>query len=166
MSAGSRWLPAYVGLGSNLADPEQQVRGALEELGSLPETRLVTHSRLYRSPPMGPVAQTDFINAVAALVTRLPPRVLLAALQGIEDAHGRDRTEIRWGPRTLDLDLLLVADLRLDESPVRLPHPGVHERNFVLYPLAEIAPALMVPGQGRVAQLAARCPRGELALLE
>ena len=153
--------PAYVGLGSNLAGPEAQVRRALEGLGRLPRTRLLAASRLYRSPPMGPADQPDYVNAVAAVETDLPPLELLDALQALETAQGRVRGE-RWGPRTLDLDLLLYGRLELDHPRLRLPHPGLYGRNFVLYPLAELAPDLEVPGAGPLAALLARCPRDGL----
>ena len=151
------WRPAWVALGSNLDAPDEQVRGAFDEIGRLPEVRLVARSPLYRSPPMGPADQPDFVNAVAGLVTRLGPSELLQALHGIERAHGRRRSEsARWGPRTLDLDLLVHGQTVCDEPGLTLPHPGIGERNFVLLPLASVAPDLVIPGLGRVATLAQR----------
>ena len=147
---------AFVGLGANLGEPAQTLRDALRELDALPETRLLRASRLYRTPAWGGVAQPDYINAVAMLQTALPARGLLDALLAIERMHGRDRArETRWGPRTLDLDLLLHGDARVDEPGLRVPHPHLHERAFVLLPMAEIAPDAVVPGVGRVRELAA-----------
>lgn len=156
---------AHIGLGSNLAGPAQQVRRALAELAALPESRLLRHSGLYRSPPLGPQDQPDYVNAVAALATRLAPLALLDALQALETGHRRVRSE-RWGPRTLDLDLLLYGNRRLDLPRLQVPHPGLPLRNFVLYPLAEIDPQLEIPGHGPLAELLARCPRGALQSLE
>lgn len=159
-------VPAYVGLGSNLGDPVAQLRGALAALEQLPATRLVARSSFYRNPPMGPPEQPDFVNAVAGLLTTLPARELLAALQAIEDAQGRRRDGPRWGPRTLDLDLLAYGDLRLDSEALTLPHPGLAERPFVLVPLHEIAPGLRLPGGATIAHLAAAADRGGLARLD
>jgi 2-amino-4-hydroxy-6-hydroxymethyldihydropteridine diphosphokinase len=150
------WQPAYVALGSNLADPARQVKAAFESLARLPGTRLIARSRLYRSAPLGPQDQPEFVNACAGLLTQLGPEELLDALVGIERALGKKPPPVRWGPRVIDLDLLLYASERRRDARLVLPHPGLPERNFVLYPLAEIAPTLMVPGQGRVAELAAR----------
>jgi 2-amino-4-hydroxy-6-hydroxymethyldihydropteridine diphosphokinase len=147
---------AFVGLGANLGEAAQTLREALRELDALPATRLLRASRLYRTPAWGVQAQPDFVNAVAMLETALPPRDLLDALLALERAHGRDRThETRWGPRTLDLDLLVHGDAHIDEPGLRVPHPHLHERAFVLLPLAEIAPDAIVPGAGRVRELAA-----------
>lgn len=150
------WHPAYIGLGSNLESPLQHVRSAFEALAELPDTVLVLRSSLYRSAPLGPANQPDFINAVAALLTRLPPVELLSRLQAIETAHGRQRDTLRWGPRTLDLDLLSYGRVRLDSTELVLPHPGIAERNFVLLPWQEIAPWYRVPGLATVAELAGR----------
>src|SRR5690606_5423761 len=150
MSAGeSLWVPAYVGVGSNLGDPAARVRAAFEALAGIPDTQLVATSRLYRTAPFGPVAQGDFINAVAGLLTRLDAAALLAQLRGIETAAGRVR-EQRWGPRTLDLDLLVFGDARIDSPELTVPHPGIAERVFVLAPLQDLAPTLEGPGLGRV----------------
>lgn len=156
---------AWIGLGSNLEAPETQVLRAIEELARLPETRLSRRSGLYRNPPMGPVPQPDFVNAVVALETRLAPFALLDALQAIEQVHGRVRAE-RWGPRTLDLDVLLYGGRVIDEARLRVPHPGLHERAFVLYPLAEIAPDLIIPGRGPLAECLAQCPADGLVRID
>ncbi|MHB8424479.1 MAG: 2-amino-4-hydroxy-6-hydroxymethyldihydropteridine diphosphokinase [Gammaproteobacteria bacterium] len=151
-------VAAYIGLGSNLERPAAQVQRAFTELSALPETRLVARSRLYRSRPLGPPNQPDYINAVAALQTRLQPLSLLRALRAIECQHGRQReTDLHWGPRTLDLDMLVYGDATLHTPELILPHPGVHERSFVLYPLTEVAPALVIPGHGPVLLLRDRC---------
>lgn len=134
---------AYIGLGSNLEQPQQQVITALTELDQLPNTRLVKQSRLYASDPMGPPDQPDYINAVALLETSLSAMELLAHCQSIEADHLRRRL-IRWGPRTLDLDILLYNQEVSDDPVLTLPHPGVHERNFVLLPLMDLNPELKV----------------------
>jgi 2-amino-4-hydroxy-6-hydroxymethyldihydropteridine diphosphokinase len=150
-----RWQPAYIGVGSNLEDPRAQVLAAIERLGRMPRTRLVLVSGLYRSRPFGPVAQPDFVNAVAGLLTQLEPPALLSELKAIESSMDRPERHERWGPRIIDLDLLAVGAERRQEPELTLPHPGIVERNFVLYPLAEIAPDLQLVGVGRVADLAA-----------
>ncbi|MDA8349459.1 MAG: 2-amino-4-hydroxy-6-hydroxymethyldihydropteridine diphosphokinase [Pseudomonadota bacterium] len=156
-----RWRPAYVGLGSNLEDPARQVLGAWARLGALPETRAVVRSPLYGSRPLGPVAQPDFVNAVAGLLTQLEPEALLQALLATETALGRRRDGPRWGPRRIDLDLLVLGREQRSAGTLTLPHAGIVERNFVLYPLADIAPDLDVPGLGRVSELKARlAPEG------
>jgi 2-amino-4-hydroxy-6-hydroxymethyldihydropteridine diphosphokinase len=143
-----------------------QLRTALEELAALPMTRLVAYSRMYASAPMGPPDQPDYVNAVAGLLTQHAPNDLLGALQAIESRHGRDRSGPRWGPRTLDLDLLAYGQSELHTPALELPHPGLHERAFVLVPLAEVAPSLRIPGHGLVAALAARCDPAGLAVLD
>lgn len=156
---------AFIGLGSNLADPLAQVRQALVELESIPGTRLSARSSLYRTSPVGLLDQPDFINAVASVQTTLSPPMLLAALLAIEGRHGRKRT-IRNAQRTLDLDLLLYGEEVLDSDGLTLPHPRLHERAFVLAPLAEIAPGVLVPGQGRVVDLLARTDRGGVSRID
>ncbi|HKJ76003.1 MAG TPA: 2-amino-4-hydroxy-6-hydroxymethyldihydropteridine diphosphokinase [Gammaproteobacteria bacterium] len=141
----------YIGLGSNLAGPEDQIRRAFRALAKLPESRLVGQSSLYRSAPMGPPGQPDYVNAVAVLDTRLDPEALLDALQAIEAAHHRRRDGERWGPRTLDLDLLLFGDEQIDEPDLTVPHPEMTKRGFVLYPLLELEPGLHIPGEGPAA---------------
>ncbi len=150
------WQPAYIGIGSNLDDPREQVRRALAGLRALASTRLVRVSRLYRSKPFGRVPQPDFINAAAGVLTQLDPRSLLGELHAMERAFGRPAEHERWGPRVIDLDLLVFGRERREEPGLILPHPGIVERNFVLYPLADLAPDLDVPGLGRVAELKGR----------
>lgn len=155
MHEPASWIPAYIGLGSNLDDPPAQLARALAALARLPSSRLVAASGFYRNPPLGPQDQPWYVNAVAALLTRLGPQALLVALKGIEAAQGRQRRpDDRWGPRVVDLDLLLYGSLRVDEPGLVVPHPGIAERNFVLFPLLEIAPAVRVPGRGRAVELA------------
>jgi len=149
-------MPAYVALGSNLDDPHAQVERAFHALAELPGTRCVLRSSLYRSKPFGPVEQPDFVNAAAGLLTALAPGRLLAALQDLETRLGRAPPVVRWGPRRIDLDLLVHGATRSDTVDLRLPHPGIAERAFVLVPLAEIAPDLDVPGVGRVRALLSR----------
>ena len=153
MTGADSRQPAYVGIGSNLADPRQQVEQAIAALQTIPQTSLVARSSLYRSAPFGPVAQPDFMNAVAALTTGLDVADLLRRLQAIEDQQGRVRGE-RWGPRVIDLDLLVFADAIIATEDLTVPHPGIAGRNFVLLPLQEIAPDLIIPGLGRVADIA------------
>lgn len=153
-------LTAYIGLGANLADPRRQVERAIAALGALPATRLEAISRRYRTAPLGPAGQPDYINAVARLATSLTPEDLLSALQGIEQAQGRVRDGTRWGPRTLDLDLLLYGDQVIGTATLTLPHPQLHRRAFVLVPLAEVAPPdLAIPGHGPLAALLAAVGR-------
>jgi 2-amino-4-hydroxy-6-hydroxymethyldihydropteridine diphosphokinase len=151
-----RWVPAYVALGSNLAEPVRQVERAFAALAALPGTRLVLRSSAYRSRPMGPVEQPDFVNAAAALLTQLDPLTLLRELQVLETRLGREAPDVRWGPRLIDLDLLVYGQTRCSEAGLTLPHPGIAERDFVLVPLAEISPSLDVPGVGRVDALLQR----------
>lgn len=154
-------VTAYVGLGSNLDDPVAQVCAGLRALAGLPMTRLSGASTLYANPPMGPQDQPDFVNAVARLSTRLDPLLLMDALLGIENRRGRRRGR-RWGERRLDLDLLLWDRAQLSLPRLQLPHPGLHERAFVLYPLAELAPGLDVPGRGSLAVLCRQVDTGGL----
>jgi len=153
MSDKNHWYPAYVGIGSNLQGPARQIENAIGLLAEISRTHLISVSSSYRSGPFGGVEQPDFVNAVAALLTRLLPLELLAALQDIENRQGRERDDTRWGPRVLDLDLLVYSDRKVDEPGLTVPHPGIGERNFVLLPLGEIAPELVVPGLGRVASI-------------
>jgi 2-amino-4-hydroxy-6-hydroxymethyldihydropteridine diphosphokinase len=146
----------YIGLGSNLADPRAQVEGGLRALAQLADTRLVRSSRLYRSVPWGRTDQPEFVNAVAELDTTLAPQSLLDALLTIERQAGRERDATRWGPRVLDLDILVYGDLTLDTPGLHIPHPHLHERVFVLMPLCEIAPELQIPGKGRADALLAQ----------
>ena len=148
-----RWTPAYVGLGSNLDRPAVQVDAAFAMLAEIPDTRLVLRSSLYRSAPLGGIEQPDFVNAAAALLTRLDARALLDGLQQIERRRGRERDGNRWGPRVIDLDLLAFGRQVIDAPGIRVPHPGITQRNFVLLPLREIAPDLDIPGLGRVSAI-------------
>lgn len=138
---------AYVGLGSNLDDPVRQVLQAFDELDGLPHTRVVKRSSLFRTAPVGHAAQPDYVNAVARLETGLPAERLLDELQRIEAAHGRRRS-FPNAPRTLDLDLLLFGGLQLSSERLGVPHPRLHERAFVLEPLIELDPQLVIPGLG------------------
>ncbi|HZP11996.1 MAG TPA: 2-amino-4-hydroxy-6-hydroxymethyldihydropteridine diphosphokinase [Nevskiaceae bacterium] len=155
---------AFIALGANLGDPHAQVRAALERIRALPGVTLLATSRFYRSAPIGPPGQPFYCNAVCSIRTGWPPAMLLGALQGIEDAAGRKRDGERWGPRSLDLDLLMYDALELDTPSLTLPHPQMHLRNFVLAPLAEIAPGLTVPGRGNVIELLAAAGNGGLTL--
>lgn len=146
MSAPAR---AWVGLGGNVGDAIATVHAAIEALARLPDTRLLRASRLYRTPAWGVSEQADFINAVALLETSLGPRALLDRLLGIERSFGRERRE-RWGPRILDLDLLLHGDDVIDEPGLHVPHPHLHERAFALLPLLEISPDATIPQRGPV----------------
>lgn len=150
------WRPAYVALGSNLSDPRRQVEAAIAALAALPGARLIARSGLWRSRPMGPQDQPEFVNAVAGLLTTAEPRALLESLQSLERRLGKTAPEMRWGPRVIDLDLLAVGELEVAEPGLELPHPGLHQRNFVLYPLSEIAAELWVPGLARVSRLRER----------
>jgi len=149
------WWPVYVGIGSNLHSPESQVRQAIAALAELPDSVLVSASALYRSSPLGPSGQPDFINAVAAILTQTKACDLLQQLQDIERNQGRKPDGERWGPRTMDLDLLAYAGQIINEEDLIVPHPGIADRNFVLLPWQEIAPNYRVPGQAVVAALAA-----------
>ena len=154
----------YVGLGSNLGNPRQQILQALDALASLRASTLVAYAPGYSSRAVGPGQQPDYINTVAALDTQLQPEPLLDALQAIEAAQGRERAE-RWGARTLDLDLLLYGDLRLDTPRLKLPHPRLKERDFVLRPLLDLAPGLTLPCGTPIESLLARCPSTGLQAL-
>ena len=147
---------AYVGIGSNLKDPRAQVLQAFNELDGLPHTRVVKKSSLYRTAPMGHADQPDFINAVAQLETGLPAERLLAELQEIEARHGRERSFAN-APRTLDLDVLLFGNAVLDTPALKLPHPRMHERAFVLKPLIEVFAEAAIPGHGLATTLLASC---------
>lgn len=146
-------MRAYVALGSNLGDSRQHLLHAIEALAALPRTGVTARSRIYRTPPWGVVDQPEFLNAVVALETTLEPHDLLDALLTIERAAGRQRNGERWGPRTLDLDLLHMAGKTMDSERLTLPHPHIADRAFVLLPLHDVAPDLDIPGQGRVAEL-------------
>ncbi len=157
---------AYIGIGSNLDHPADQVRRGFAALNAIPASRCVAQSPLYRTAPVGgPPNQPDYINAVAALETALAPEELLTALQAIETAQGRVRT-VHWGPRTLDLDLLLYDQITRADPKLTLPHPRLHQRAFVLYPLRDIAPMLMIPGRGPLTEWLEQCPPLNIARLD
>lgn len=158
-------VTAYVALGSNLEDPQRQLRSGLESLAALPATRLLRVSSFYRSAPVGYADQPDFVNAVAAIETGLSPRGLLDALLAVERRHGRVR-EFPNAPRTLDLDIVAYGDRTIDEPGLAVPHPRMHERAFVMVPLAEIAPDAAIPGRGSVRELAARVDAASVTRLD
>lgn len=153
----NRVADVYIGIGSNLQRPVQQVQDAIASLSRHPSFELQACSSFYLSAPIGLVDQPEFINAVCRLRTRLAPEKVLQQLQQIEDQAGRIRKGERWGPRTLDLDLLLYDDLELETATLVIPHPRMHERAFVLYPLQELASELEIPGRGPVRELADNC---------
>ena len=157
--------PAYIALGSNLHEPERQVRAGVEELAMMRDTRLAAVSSLYRTAPVGYLEQPDFINAVALIETGLTPRELLDELLAIERKAARVRG-VKNGPRTLDLDIALYGDAAYADDSLAIPHPRMHERAFVLVPLAEIAPDAVVPGRGAVRELAERVDASGIARIE
>ncbi|OAI21557.1 2-amino-4-hydroxy-6-hydroxymethyldihydropteridine pyrophosphokinase [Methylomonas lenta] len=158
MSVSESWIEAYIGLGSNLDDPLQQIVSAAEEIGGLASVKNITLSPLYTSQPVGPQDQPDYVNAVMRIKTRLEPLNLLSQLQAIENKHGRMRS-VRWGARTLDLDILLYDNQIINLADLVIPHPELANRAFVLYPLADIAPPdLLIPGNGHLSHLLTACP--------
>jgi 2-amino-4-hydroxy-6-hydroxymethyldihydropteridine diphosphokinase len=159
------FVTAYIGLGANLEQPAEQVRAGLQALAGLRDTQLVTASSLYRTAPVGYLDQPDFINAVAQLETALEPRALLDALLDVEHRQGRVR-EFTNAPRTLDLDLLLYGDKAVSEPGLTIPHPRMHERAFVMVPLAEIAPDALVPGRGRARDVVSSLDTASVVKLE
>jgi len=154
----------YIGVGSNLGNPVKKARQAIAALSQLDNCRVLASSSLYSSKPMGPQEQPDYINAVVKLTTELAPIALLDQLQHIEQHSGRVRKDERWGPRTLDLDILLIDDLIIDEPRLTVPHYGMHLREFVLYPLYEIAPQLLLPNDVTLKHLVDECPRNGLEI--
>ncbi|WP_145008695.1 2-amino-4-hydroxy-6-hydroxymethyldihydropteridine diphosphokinase [Pseudomonas oryzihabitans] len=148
----------YLGLGSNLAEPRQQLEAALQALAEVADSHLVAVSSFYASDPLGPPDQPRYVNAVAALDTRLAPLALLDATQAIEQQQGRVRKDERWGPRTLDIDILLFGARLIDEPRLQVPHYHLQARAFVLYPLADLAPELQLPDGRRLPDLLAACP--------
>jgi len=158
-------IRVYIGLGANLAEPILQLQHAVTALAQLADSRLVAVSSFYGSKPMGPQDQPDYVNAVAAVDTTLAAETLLDALQRIELEQGRQRKDERWGPRTLDLDILLYGDEILATSRLTVPHYGLHQREFVIYPLLELAPLLHIPGIGALAKIALQVPRNGLTIL-
>jgi 2-amino-4-hydroxy-6-hydroxymethyldihydropteridine diphosphokinase len=161
------WYPAYIGVGSNLDDPHVQLLRAFASLAELPSTRVVLTSPIYITEPFGPVKQSDFANAVVGVLTQLEPLALLKELRALEAAQGRPGLEQRpkWGPRVIDLDVLVYGRERCNDPELVVPHPGIVERNFVLYPLSDIAPDLDIPGLGRVTELKGRVTSGGLRRL-
>ncbi len=147
---GLAGVVAFVGLGSNVGDRIGHLRSAICAMEALPGTGVERVSRFVETPAWGPVSQPDYLNAVAQVRTSCGPRAFLDALLAIEWEHGRDRASgVRWGPRTLDLDLLVYGDRVIEEPRLRVPHPRMTERRFVLGPLAELAPELVIPGTSR-----------------
>lgn len=156
---------AYIGLGGNLEGPIDHVSSAILQLTQLPHTSLHSFSNLYSSRPMGPPDQPPYINAVARLKTRLPAHTLLKQLQSLENVHGRVRKGEHWGPRTLDLDILVYGNNKIKNQSLNVPHPGIKYREFVLYPLHEVNKHLMIPGLGVVHRQRGRCyPNGLIRL--
>ena len=156
---------AYIGLGSNLAEPAAQIKSARIAIASIAGVKELAFSSLYHSLPMGPQDQPDYVNAVMGVSTDLLPMDLLRCLQNIENDQGRVRKGERWGARTLDLDILLYGDQEIDLPDLTVPHKGLAERSFVLYPLFEIAPHILVPGKGSIANLVTKCPLAGLTRL-
>ena len=154
----------YVGLGSNLDHPRRQLQAAYTAIQQLPDTRVLGDSGLFRSPPMGPQDQPDYLNAVVLIETELSPHQLLTALQAIEQQQGRVRKR-HWGERTLDLDILLYGNEQISEKDLVIPHIGIPEREFVLYPLQRLDADLTIPGMGDLNDLIAACPRGGLTYI-
>lgn len=156
---------SYIGIGSNQADPVKQAKQAIKALQSLPESQLITCSSLYSSSPMGPQDQPDYVNAVAKLETQLSALELLDELQKIELVQGRERKENRWGPRTLDLDIILYGREQINSTRLTIPHYGMKVREFVLYPLFEIAPDLVLPDSTVLSQLVSLCDKNGLNII-
>ncbi|WP_431225113.1 2-amino-4-hydroxy-6-hydroxymethyldihydropteridine diphosphokinase [Serratia sp. L9] len=157
-------IRVYIALGSNLAQPLQQVNTALEALDHIPRTHLIVCSPFYRTKPFGPQNQPDFLNAVVALDTQLPPEQLLDHTQAIERNQGRVRKDERWGPRTLDLDIMLYGDRVIETDRLTVPHYGLKQREFMLYPLADIAPDLVFPDGETLADCLKRVPENGMVL--
>ncbi len=159
------WTPAYIGVGSNLDDPQAQVAQGFDALAGLPNTRLMLRSKLYRSAPLGPQDQPHFVNAVAGLLTQLDAPALLTQLKLLEKSLGRKQPIVRWGPRVIDFDLLVFGSTRIESDDLTVPHPGIAVRSFVLMPLKDIAPDLDIPGIGRVTALVSRVDASGLQVL-
>jgi 2-amino-4-hydroxy-6-hydroxymethyldihydropteridine diphosphokinase len=158
-------VTAYIGLGSNLESPVAQINSARLAICALNNVQELSFSSLYASSPMGPQDQPDYVNAVMSVATSLSPLDLLHALQTIELEHGRVRGVQRWGARTLDLDLLLYGDQQIETEELIVPHKGIAERAFVLHPLADCAPELIIPGKGKLSDLLLNCPLAGLRRL-
>lgn len=155
----------YIGIGSNLENPGQQIQDAVDALKNILDTRLIAVSSLYASKPMGPQDQPDYMNAVAHIQTNLPPLTLLDTLQAIELGSGRVRKDERWGARVLDLDILLFADQVIDNERLTVPHYGMKVREFVIYPLSEINSSLSLPDGTSVKQLQSSIPKNDLIIV-
>jgi len=158
-------IRVYIGIGSNLNDPIAQVLEAVEELEMIPDTILAERSSLYSGKPMGPGDQPDYVNAVVAMDTLLSAAELHEALIRIEDLQGRTREGDKWGPRIIDLDLLLYGNHSIDTATLTVPHPGMHERDFVIIPLEEVAGNLKIPGRGHLYSLINKCKSHSLKKL-
>jgi len=156
---------AYIGLGSNMESPRQHITTAIQSLGEIQSTRIINVSSLYKSKPMGPQNQGDYINAVVQIETEMEPTELLNCLQAIENDHGRVRAE-HWGPRTIDLDILMFGNEIIQNDRLTVPHPEITNRSFVIVPLAEIDPACVVPEKGLVSDLILRIDQDGLELLQ
>ena len=166
-SGAAETARVYIGLGSNLEDTPEQIRKALQAIATIPGTRVIADSGMYLSKPMlldSGDQQPDYYNAVVLVETQLLPHVLLDNLQQIENEQGRVRNE-RWGARTIDLDILLFADREIDDVRLTVPHPELHKRAFVLYPLLNIDSTLTIPGRGKLEQLVKQCPENGLKYL-
>ena len=159
------WRPAYVAIGSNLEHPRDRVLEAMRRLAAVGAANTLRLSRLYLSRPMGPQDQPDYVNAAAGFLTQQSPQELLAQLLDIERSMGRNQRE-RWGPRVIDLDLVWMVDAAVDEPGLKVPHPGVSIRNFVLYPLADIAPTLSIPGHGNVLELLQKSGDADISVID
>lgn len=157
-------IDAYVSLGSNLQNPQVQVQQAIAAIAALPETTLIAASSLYSSKPLGPDNQPDFVNAVAKVATALSPEKLLQCLHTIEDQQGRVRGDERWGPRTIDCDILLYGDEVINTVSLTVPHYDLAQREFVLIPLLEIAADLRLPSGESIDDVLAQCPRSDSPL--
>ena len=158
-------IPVYIGLGSNLGQSQKQIQAACKDLTELSETKLIKCSSLFQSLPMGPQNQPNYVNAVVLIETKLSADRLLQQTQKIETQHGRIRKSDRWGPRTLDLDILLYGQQQLNEVNLTIPHIGMKQREFVLYPLFEIAPELILPCGEKLSDLVHACPKNGLQIM-
>lgn len=158
-------IRVYIGIGSNLDNPVAQVLEAVEELEMIPDTILAERSTLYSAKPMGPADQPDYVNAVVAMDTLLSADEIHKALIKIEDLQGRVREGEKWGPRIIDLDLLLYGNSTIDTATLTVPHPGMHERDFVIIPLEEVAGNLKIPGRGNLYSLINKCKSHSLKKL-
>ncbi|MBD3609902.1 MAG: 2-amino-4-hydroxy-6-hydroxymethyldihydropteridine diphosphokinase [Gammaproteobacteria bacterium] len=161
-----RSVTSYIALGSNLGQPIEQLDQAVVALNEMPDTELLQVSSYYRSAPMGPQEQPDYVNAVACLITTLSAEALLDQLQAIEHRQGRTRQGLRWGPRTLDLDIIMYASKVIQTPRLTVPHTGLFERNFVLYPLQEISPNLQFPDGRTMSEVMENCPLDGLVRIE